>query len=255
MAKPRGKGDAQPGDAVVKADAKIRRRGVPRRHVALVGLRDHRKHQRHRAGSPVSGQPPGGGFASRPSPPEDEERDRHRGRGPEQRQHEEVVRGDRAGDARLGQQEQGEVGAHPVANALRCEHRDDADQAGENQHDHARPVDPEVIDRADRRQPRDLLFVLDVGQKGRELVVGDEEDEHEAEVGEEGDLLDHGVEPAAWVGQHRDHDGHRDRDPDREAEDVGRLEDPRAGDRFRESGEPPFPRPRRGKRSWKEGSR
>jgi hypothetical protein len=45
MAEPRAPGDAQAGDAVVEPDAEIRRRRVPRRHVAGVRLRDHREHQ------------------------------------------------------------------------------------------------------------------------------------------------------------------------------------------------------------------
>ena len=46
MAESRAPRDAQPGDPVLEADAKIGGRRVPRRHVARIGLRDDREHQR-----------------------------------------------------------------------------------------------------------------------------------------------------------------------------------------------------------------
>ena len=68
-----------------------------------------RQHQRNSARPPVPDQPPGGSFTSRSSPPEDQQRERHRGRGPEQHEHEKVVGHDRAGHACLRQQQQREI--------------------------------------------------------------------------------------------------------------------------------------------------
>src|SRR5205823_4170327 len=118
--------------------------------------------------------------------------------------------------------------ADALADAERGEHRDYADEAREDQQHGARPVHAEVVHGADRRQPRHLLLVLDVGQERLELVVGDEQNEHQAEVREEGDLLDDRVVAAARVGHQGDAEGHDDRDPDADAEEIGRLEDPGA---------------------------
>src|SRR5207245_6097358 len=84
-------------------------------------------------------------------------------------------------------------------------------------------VDAEVVLDTDRRQPVELLLVLHGREKVLELVVGDEEDEYQAEVREESDLLHQRVVATARVGHGRD--GHRceDRNPDQEAEqDRGR---------------------------------
>src|SRR6185503_8366234 len=63
----------------------------------------------------------------------------------------------------------------------------------------------------------------------RELVVRDEEDEAEPEVGEEGDLLDHRVVAVARVRQHADRHRRPHWHPDQKAEQDRRLEESRAG--------------------------
>jgi hypothetical protein len=114
---------------------------------------------------------------------------------------------------------------YALAHAQRPEHRRDADEAREHEHHQARAVDAEVVLDADRRQPVELLLVLHRREEVLELVVGNEQDEHQAEVREESDLLHQRVVATARVGHGRDCRRREDRDPDQEAEQDRRRED------------------------------
>ena len=182
---------------------------------------EHADRQHARAQPPIAEQPPRGGRPSdrrATSPAEDEKRQRNRRRTPEEDEHEHVAGDDGAVDGSLGQQQQAEICPYPLAHAQRREHGRDADQPGQDQHHEPRAVDAEVVGDPDRRQPRKLLLVLHRREEVLELVVRDEEDEDEAQVGEERDLLHQHVVAAARVGHARDRDGDDDRDPDQQAE-------------------------------------
>ena len=181
---------------------------VKRRRRGVVVQPQHRQQDQDRAQQGVQEELDRGVFAPRAAPDADQEIHRQQHHFPEDVEQEEIQRHEHADHAGVEHQQQGEVALDALFDPEAGEHRDEANQRGQQHHRDADAVHADEVIDVVGGHPRILFRELDGGGGGVEMGV---EDDRDQDLGSGRGHRDPADQAVLLLGTEHDHQQARDR--------------------------------------------